>query len=236
MKTDFETAVDILSEPHYTYASMEGELYNDAPFEDNDFEYHTGVSKVVIVLEDCVVKTAFSGYVEEYDENDEPYEDPYFDDFAGDDCKTEYNVYLRAVEAGLGDLFAKIEPTYATGVYKQEKCIITLSDYFSGYYDEDEIPYTIKGSERFKKGGLALYCEENGLEELGKRTRLSYTLAALIDNFDADTLYRLQDFLVRYDINDLHGSNAGIFEGGVIKLFDYCGYESETGSLAKSES
>lgn len=226
---DITDAIHALEEDIWTYG--DGDLYNDYCLE--DFEWHYGVSKVVIMCDDVVVKTAFAGMVEsDYNEETEDYEERFIPN-EDDECAVEYEVYKKAVEYGLEKFFAKIEPTEVAGVYIQEKCDVTLSDLYDLEEFDDEYSGLIKGHDLYKNSDyeeLKALGENNGLSELFFRTRNSQTSTYLFDNYSLEDLLKLQSFLVEFDINDIHGSNAGLF-GDKIKIFDFCGYESNTGSL-----
>lgn len=226
----YEYAIDVLeTNDFWRDDDNGGEPYNNDSL--YDFSWATGASKVVIVLEDEVLKTSFKGYVECRDG-----EVNYFKENT-DMCEIEFLVYEAAVKEGVQKFFARTERV-AEGVYKQEKCVITCNElYCYGYADHPmkdmlstlDIPRW--GDERDYRAVLKRReFDSIGLYDLRKRVNHSEVLYFLAFNYDVEDLFRLLDFLNKYDINDIHGENVGVFADGTIKIFDFCGFESSTGS------
>lgn len=251
MANIMERAIDILSEPIWASAYDCSEVYNEEDL--GEFDHHSGVSKVVIVLEDCVVKKAFSGYANDWDDEAEAYlEEPEYKEYDIDFCEVEYDVYLQAVKEGVGKFFAETSLTDGMGVYKQEKCDIDLEDFYYNVayginetgtlaeqaerdiYDYNVDPTFVKEAEMLQNGDLLAICNGLGLTSFGRRTRHSLTTAYFLAYYEINELKCLQRFMDVYDINDIHACNAGFFNG-VPKIYDFCGYESETPSKIKKE-
>lgn len=226
-KTDYDEAVDILSEVfHYDEdadTAHESEILDDA-----DFEWRTGASKVVIVLENCVLKTSYSG-TSWYNEETCDYEmTEEFPDYA----KMEYQLYQAAKDVGVDYFFAETKEITSV-IYEQKKVDFTVSNYL----DEEHIPagYKFHGVYSIQLSppqfvlnceGLHNYCRRNGLKDLIGRIKpdvLGYFLAA----YSHDALDDLQQFLVEYDINDIRAGNCG-WINGELKIFDFCGFKTET--------
>ncbi len=227
-KADYDEAVDILSEVFH-YDEDTGTVFEEGILDDSDFEWHTGASKVVIVLEDCVLKTSYSG-VSWY--NEETCDDEMTDDFV-DYAKMEFQLYQAAKDLDISYFFAETEEV-APAVYKQEKIDLSVKEYIErdkvmpiGYqyhsvYGQQQIPpQFVLNCE-----GLHSYCRHNDLKDLIGRIKpdvLGYFLAA----YSKEELENLQVFLKEYDINDIRAGNCG-WINGKLKIFDFCGFKTET--------
>lgn len=226
-KTDYDEAVDILSEVFH-YDEDADTAHESEILDDSDFEWHTGASKVVIVLEDCVLKTSYSG-ISWYNEETCEYEmTEEFSDYA----KMEYQLYQAAKDVGVDYFFAETEEVTPV-IYKQEKVDFTVSNYM----DEENIPagYKFHGAYSIQPSppqfvlnceGLHNYCRKNGLKDLVGRIKpdvLGYFLAT----YSQEKLENLQIFLKEYDINDIRAGNCGWIKGE-LKIFDFCGFKTET--------
>lgn len=228
-KTDYDEAVDILSEVFH-YDEDSGTVFEEGVLDDSDFEWHCGASKVVIVLEDCVLKTSYSG-LSWY--NEETCEDEVSDDFP-DYAKMEYQLYQAAEDVGVDYFFTETKEV-APSIYEQQKVDFSVSDYVGGY--DKKLPITYKFESIYGRQinppqfilnceGLHSYCEKHGLKDLVGRIKpdvLGYFLAT----YSHEALYDLQQFLEEYDINDIRAGNCG-WINGELKIFDFCGFKTET--------
>lgn len=227
-KTDYNEAVDILSEVFH-YDEDTGIAYEEGILDDSGFEWRTGASKVVIILEDRVLKTSYSGsswY------NEETCDDEMTDDFV-DYAKMEFQLYQAAKNLDISYFFAETEEV-APAVYEQEKIDLSVEEYserdkfmpigyqyHSVYGNQQTPPQFILNCE-----GLHSYCRHNGLKDLIGRIKpdvLGYFLAA----YSKEELENLQIFLEKYDINDIRAGNCG-WINGELKIFDFCGFKTET--------
>lgn len=236
IKTDYDEAIDVLSEVlHYDEENLT--VYEEGLLE--DFEWHCGASKVAIILEDCVLKTSYSGYV--YYDADEG-EDEIINDFL-DYAKMEYQLYQAAKEYNVDYFLAKTEEV-APAVYEQEKMdyvadtiteldasevlkIIPFNYTFHTSYGKQTLPPQLV----LNCTGLHKYCKMNCLEDLIERVKpdiLGYFLAS----YTQSELDDLQQFLKDYDINDIRAGNCG-WVNGKLKIFDFCGFKSETEKILK---
>lgn len=227
-KTDYDEAVDILSEVFH-YDEDTGSVFEEGVLDDSDFEWRTGASKVVIILEDCVLKTSYSG-VSWY--NEETCDDEMTEEFP-DYAKMEYQLYQAAEDVGVDYFFAETKEI-APSIYEQKKVDLSVEDYseydklmpvgyqYHSVYGLQQIPpQFVLNCE-----GLHGYCRKNGLKDLVGRIKpdvLGYFLAA----YSHDALDDLQQFLVEYDINDIRAGNCG-WINGELKIFDFCGFKTET--------
>lgn len=203
-----------------------------------EFTWGSGVSKVAIVCNsfdgnDYALKTAYVGAVYTEDED----EDWKFTEYKhADECRVEYLVYRAAVAAGLGHFFAEMIKI-DTGIYMQEKydtSIGRLEDEDMKFYISETL-LTSDLCECYRSGWILW--ERDAIEDLVERVGLDSLFSHLrgncssfmmfYDRYSILELRCLQTFLDEYDINDLHSSNIGVFDGDV-KFIDYCGYESST--------
>ena len=227
-KTDYDEAIDVLSEVFH-YDEDNGTVYEEGVLDDSDFEWYCGASKVVIILEDCVLKTSYSG-LSWY--NEETCDDEMTDDFS-DYAKMEFQLYQAAKDLNIDYFFAETEEV-APAIYEQEKVDLSVEEYtehdkvmpigyqYHSVYGNQQIP------PRFvlNCGGLHSYCRHNGLKDLVGRIKpdvLGYFLAA----YSQEELENLQVFLKEYDINDIRAGNCGWIDGH-LKIFDFCGFKTET--------
>lgn len=207
-------ALKTLENDFHTYSDEEGVVYEEDCLESSEWSWSSGVCKVCIILNDFVLKKAFIGQVTEVDwETGEMFDEPVFDNYANDMCALEYEVYLRAVEENLGNCFAEIVPLDCD-IYAQEKIDVSLEDWIDNPDNEDKIPDFIDGLE-------SIYSDI--IFRIGK-----IALMIMLQTYGEDKVLRLQKFLIKYDINDLHTSNLGFNTDGELKIFDFCGFCSST--------
>ena len=214
---NYNEIVDILSQSHYTYDGDEGIIYDDYPFD--GYEFLTGASKICIPAGDYVFKTSFSGYAYDYNyETSDFYDEPLFEDWKVDYCEAEYKIYELAKAAGLGRFFAA---TYKINsrVYVQERCPQIFEDYCGS-------PYVLSKRDNTDTDTFLEILDDLGLSFLRQELHFR-TMRYLVMEYSINDLLALQDFIITYDINDLHDGNCGFF-GDKIKFFDFCGYNSDT--------
>lgn len=160
-------------------------------------------------------------------ENPEPIEDDYYEDLEGASnidlngqefyipdnnyCWLETIIYDRAVEEGLGAYFAQEDELGLIGdtiVYYQTRCT-PMEDMDIDYEDEEVIARSNKGKQFCDK--LDFFC----FNELW--------IGDFLTLYGEQEFIRLNNFLIRYDIDDLRKANIGYIDGAPV-LFDYSGY------------
>ena len=208
----------------FHYNDSTGGVHEEGYLDYSDFDYQYGASKVVIILDDCVLKTSYSGIAEEDENGDEVLVNG-FPDYA----KMEYEIYMAAIAGRLEYFFARTEEV-CSHIYEQPKVDVTVNNY---HYDDDDLPkhyfngknkapyLNIKDTDK-----LLDYCQRNGLAGLQSRIRLDvirYFLAA----YSFPELQRLHEFLIKYDINDIRAGNCGWINGKLV-IFDFCGFKTST--------
>lgn len=222
----FKPIIEVLNQDHYTYFGDEqGLLYDEYPLE--EYYWKTGRSKVCIIYAGMVFKTSFSGYAYDYDyEKSDWLDEPIFEKWDKDYCQIEYDIYIRAVKEGVGIFFAetfKLSPK----VYTQEECDEIFEDFLEN--DDTLPPRSLNG---FSSEDITIYASDNGILRL--KSALGTTLFRyFLDCYSIHSLQKLNEFLVKYDVNDLHEKNLGWFDGK-LKFFDFCGFHSSTLEKLKS--
>jgi hypothetical protein len=160
-------------------------------------------------------------------ENPEPIEDDYYEDLEGASnidlngqefyipdnnyCWLETIIYDRAVEEGLGAYFAQEDELGLIGdtiVYYQTRCT-PMEDMDIDYENEEVIARSNKGKQFCDK--LDFFC----FNELW--------IGDFLTLYGEQEFIRLNNFLIRYDIDDLRKANIGYIDGAPV-LFDYSGY------------
>lgn len=236
---EFRDALNILTNNDFHIYAHTDELYESKILDDSDFNWHEGASKVVICLDGYVLKKSYCGSCHnkcEDDEEDEDCEDDiiYDEEPFPDYARTEYLVYEAAKDYGIQHLFAKTIQVNDV-VYAQERVDFTADEYENDDIDEDIFDDSYFDGEEFPPyipGGyarLTKLCQDNKLGDFKGRVRpaaLSYLLGAL----SPEELRSLSKFLKDYDINDIHTANIGWIDGE-LKIFDFCGFKSNTGKL-----
>lgn len=225
-------AMEIFQIPYYADEKFVSEISNEYhlySLNAIDWDWRSGVEKICIfpIEGDVVFKKAINGYLER-DTNGSFIEKEYGEDF----CLTEYKIFQRAKEENVDIFFAKVEKTEDDGIYKQERCRYVLSDM---PYEQEKMYNTIK--KRFEQkvkydwhSSTAAVFEKNEISRITNRISDTVTLKALFVFYTIEELNILADFLEKYDINDLHHGNLGIFDDGTLKFFDYGGFLSSTKS------
>lgn len=222
-----DKAIDLLSQP--VYLDEMGELYDTTIFNDYDVEY--GATKITIILDDFVLKTSVEGYMINHYVNNEIVRSVKqdFDKDRSNAALVEYKLYLKAIDYGVDQFFAKVEQINDK-VFKQEKVDFCFDSF-------DEVIEEIREDNRKFLGLYSFYelCEQVELldklsDYFGPKTALY-----LFRLYDEESLVRLMNFLAKYDINDLHDGNVGITEEGDFKIFDFSGFGSCTRRLINLE-
>jgi len=124
-----------------------------------------------------------------------------------DFCTQEYRNYLLAEKEGLEQFFAPIryvDMVNGVPVYLQEKEDVdptVVSDSLRSYYENE-------------------YCEEyeSGWTTLDE----DETVIALLG--ESEEVYRLRNFILDNEINDLHSGNWGVNSCGDLVIIDYSGF------------
>lgn len=224
----YQEALNTLNVTFHYVDSTDG-VYEEDYLDYSDFSYQCGASKVVIILDDCVLKTSYGGIVEEDADGDEVLVEE-FPDYA----RMEYEIYMAAKAEGLEYFFAKTEKV-SSYIYEQPKVDATVNDYRYGYdYDDDDdlpkhyfngkskAPYlNIKDTDK-----LLDYCKKNGLAGLQSRIKLD-VIRYFLASYSFPELQRLHKFLIKYDINDIRAGNCGWIDGKLV-IFDFCGFKTST--------
>lgn len=195
----------------HTYESDPGIVYEEDLL--NDVYWNSGVNKICIFFDDIVLKKGFSGYI---DDNQELIKTENFNNVA----IIESDLYKLAKEQGVSKFFAETI-NIGNDIVAQEKAENILSDYYPQRKFNDFLCNQIN-SKQIKDLYDRLY---NYIS--------SKPLSELFYQYNIDDLKKLYNFLVDYDINDLHSNNCGIFKNGKIKFFDFCGFNSSTSNLVK---
>lgn len=231
---DFINARDALANDFHVYDEEEGCIYEDTALD--GFEWYSGITKVVIILDGFVMKKGFHGTVIDSDENGflEP-EDFIYNAWDTNYGTLEYQVYNKAVERGVGKFFAAME-ALGDEVYAQEKCEEILDDILTSedreargfpYFSMEEIDEIISD--------LAAH-DIWDVEEYMTSTVIPF----FYFEYSYEDFAALVEFLQNYDITDIHAGNVGYFydeEGRyVLKLFDYSGFASTTSEIIHDES
>lgn len=221
--TLYQEAINTLN-TIFHYDDSIGGVYEEDYLDCSDFGYQCGASKVVIILDNCVLKTSYGGIVEKDEDGDDVLVDG-FPDYA----KMEYEIYMAAKAKQLDYFFAKTKEVYPS-IYEQPKVDATVDDYrcndddlpkcyFNG---EDKAPYLdIKDTDK-----LLDYCKRNGLAGLQSRIKLS-VIRFFLAAYSISELQRLHKFLTKYDINDISAANCGWIDGKLV-IFDFCGFKTST--------
>lgn len=222
---NFCNAILTLERDFHTYDEDPETIYEDVDLD--EYEWHSGVSKVCIIYDDVVLKKSFSGYVDDYDcEKGEYKEEPDFTEWDIDYAELEYQVYLHSRLENVSMFFAEMI-SLENGVYAQEKCDIIL---------EADLQKSKKDriSKSYSEDTISSFCINNNLNKLPYRIR-PQVLPYFISEYTPEELKKLEDFMEKYDINDIHTANVGWFNGR-LKIFDYCGYGSSTSKKIKEFS
>ena len=227
----FDEAVAVLEKDFHSYEEGCGEVYEEDELA--DFAWSAGVTKICIILDYCVLKTGYSGYAYDYDEDTDEYlDEPRFVDLEQNTAEVEYKVYERACEEGIDKFFVEtIE--LGNGVFMQERVDDILFEAMTdselrAHYEKSFVLPDKEGQRKFNEGAQE-YFEKNGMRKFCQY--FSYDVAYFLTlNLTMEELHALYDFVDNYDINDIHSSNVG-FVNGKIKIFDYCGCGSDTASL-----
>lgn len=245
----FTAAIDCLDNDFHNYLGDETVVYENCLLEDfccdhENFSWACGASKVVLVADNdddsYVLKTAYVGYAyEPKDENGNFIEDADWEFEAWDredDCRIEYLVYRAAVARGVEHFFAetiKVDTAiYMQEAYQKPLGDMSFSEMFSLISMENRAKFKIEITD-FDITAVDNVAFETGLvglrEKLGARTFILY-----FDRYTVSELQALQQFLLDYDINDLHRNNIGWFYDE-LKFVDYCGFGGKTSSIITSE-
>lgn len=229
---DVETLMSILSSENFSLwkdVSWDDDIFNAYLFWDRDISYYSGASKVCFIFHDFVLKMGFAGEACEVEENENLVlrkEEKYLSyDCVGskyefDSMEIEYDLYCEAKRRGLEYFFAETERV-SDNLYVQERADCSLNE-----------------SDELYEWGSDASCNEAIIAEynLGYLFNLvgSTVFSLFLDKYTEEELSKLSAFLEEFEINDLHEGNIGFF-GEELKLFDFCGYETNTPIKIKSK-
>ncbi|MBR4890337.1 MAG: hypothetical protein IKU15_03335 [Clostridia bacterium] len=226
VKEIYQEGLDLLSSNSFHYNDNTDRAYEEDLLDYSGFEYRTGASKVVLILDDCVLKTSFNGTVE-FDEDGEEVFVENFPDYA----KMEYDLYQAAKERGIEFFFAKTTKVNDS-IYEQPRVDATISDVRC---EEDTLPddYFPSGQPPYRHIGNADavtdFCEKNGLHKLYFNIKFN-AIRYFLGSYSIEELKKLNDFLTEYDINDISATNCGWIDGRLV-IFDFCGFDTSTGEI-----
>lgn len=188
-----------------------------------------GATKCVVIPSDSnvVIKIPINGYFEIDEESGDKYfysyteaNDSYLkseskESYIGhedDYCRNEYYKYVKAVSAGFGDFFARLE------VLQNEEGI-------EFYIQEKIIPkYNYEGDTRPSENS------KNIIKSLGYEYNYMADedwMAEIVDWYGEERALNFFKFLLDNNINDLHYGNLAYTEEGKPILFDLAGYRDE---------
>ena len=173
-------------------------------------EYAYGVSKFVLFINDKeVVKIPFNG---EYYWNYEA-EDYVFEPFMTitDYCKKEATLYEKAQELGIAEFFAG---THLAG-YTKDHTPFYISERINKTFDDVEV--SAEQKESAKK-----YADSKG--DISWRRLPVQWLALALEKFGVAKVDKFVNFIIDFDINDLHWGNVGLRDDGTPVLIDYSGW------------
>lgn len=127
-----------------------------------------------------------------------------------DYCAKEYDVYTKALEIGLGSLFAPmyfLERYFGVDVYVMEKVEVDPERIYSEHFDSwASMSTATEGQHRL-----------NFFEE--------HTMAiTLFDYHDESLIDKFICFCNNEGVGDLHSGNMGFNEDGTLVLIDYSGF------------
>ena len=168
-----------------------------------DCIFRDGASKVCILIEDdydYVIKIGFR------------------DKAVDGMCKLEESLYRAACREGVSQFFAACYPLCT---YRAVECfLMEYVDCDSNEIDSDVYRHI---SDEFANSGREysnddIYDECNDIED-----ECAYVSYLFPFYYSHEEVSRLENFLWRYDINDLHNENMG-YSGDRIVLIDYSGY------------
>lgn len=229
LKTIFKYRIKIDSDHLYVYHDE----YDDEESDWNKYikkccgarNYATGASKIVLFykdIENWVVKLPFFGdYYESTGEYSDYCEaDKYLPICSDNDyCEAEAYLTNKAIEYGVGDMFAK---TYYLGnlngvpVYISEKIEETVASGRKNY------SYSRINSAKETQELFNFYSYE--LDEAGFSSYNEPTLRFFVDQYGQKKTEKLIQFIMDYQIDDLHSANIGFDKCGKIKIIDYSGF------------
>lgn len=198
--------------------TMENELYQS--YQSCCFD--NGASKGVIIPKDnedkYVLKIPFNGYLsEDWDDEELTYAGDRFIFFdwapssiSWDYCSAEVEIYEKAEELGIEQLFAKTE----------------IYDFIQGYYPI----YIQEKAVMFFRSSRTLHSEEK-LKETSSKASAIYDycsidnewLTDVLDYYGEEKFITFLQFLKKQNINDLHSGNIGYIDGRPV-VVDYSGY------------
>lgn len=189
-------------------------------------KYHcaNGISKAVIIFEDCqeVLKIPFSGYEEEEDDEENENEVHFrFYEFEGawyadktdgwDYCRKEAYLSRESVAYGVEDCFAqerKIGEICGYPIYAQEKAVSLGKSGLKTTYSAEQVTSTRR------------LCDDNAYWCFNAQW-----LTAFIEYHGKEKLEAFYNFIDDYDIGDLHDDNIG-YIGDRPVIIDYSNYYS----------
>lgn len=176
--------------------------------------YDHGVSQLAFIIEETneVIKVGFDGMIEEWDEWNEDEGDyiwhEEYSPFDIDYCSKAYEIYNLASEAGLENLFAKMD---ILGVNFNNQTIWTQT-YVTSISDGG------KSSTKPSKNSL------DKAKEISQKIHVPFQsewCAAVIENYGIEIFNQLLSFINEQNICDLHTGNYGYTREGLPCILDY---------------
>lgn len=208
-----------------TSSNYEWKVLDELSDKVKDYDWHAGVTKLVIDLldEDVVVKIPFCG--QDYFDENEIDEVNEFDPFTSancfiemnnsewDYCATECCIYNLAKEfrgGELAKLFAKewfLCEVNGHPIYLQEKCKPLTPEKISSCRADQE---SSKWIDKTTKGMGVWHSDD--------------WFIFVCHFFDKELFRTLLSFVKEYNINDIHTLNFGENKDGMLCSFDYSGF------------
>lgn len=200
-------------------------LYNDVTF-----YAKRGASKHTFIFsnfDDVVVKIPFKGTAYISDENEIEVDSIF--EFASDSyegwnyCETDISVYndMLADAPELADFFCKVEflcEVDGHPIYIQEKADMLADDIYDQDY-KSHYPTSEKSLQECISGSLS----DSIYEGFYENDVIPLLIARVCDEYGEEIAASLTDYCAR-NIYDLHELNYGVDKNGIIKIFDYSGY------------
>ncbi len=204
---------------HYVSCEEESPIYESIMID--DYYWMSGATKVCILFDDFVLKTLICGEME-WNEETGTFEEIDCGDTYDDFCRIEYQVYQRAVIEGVSQFFA--ETIYlGDSVYAQQRSEGDVCDIETEVEDEELTVANFVNST----------CKALGIEKLPTYFDSDYYLVkCFFDHYSDLEMVQLYNFLKKYDINDLHDGNVGVYNGKPM-IYDFSGYLSCTSERIK---
>lgn len=220
---EFKRAYHALDSADFYCNQHDGELFFDsAVYLDNALgsAWASGLTKVVALCDSYVLKTPIMGSAWR---DDDGWETEIDGDL--DLCETEVEIYQLAKAAGLEHFFAEtihIEDR----IYMQEKIDET-------FYDNDHYEWLDGVYKDMEYDEVRTFCYANDLSYLFNHSE-TCAIRAFLCLYELEELIKLNEFLKKFNIRDLHEFNIG-WIGHDLKFIDFSGVdESVNNSIERA--